>query len=260
MTRIAHALASVVLVATLATLAACGGGGGADSSSSSGTGSGGGATGGSSAGTTPVTPGPVPALGATRQGEGTFYVEATGDGSCMFGSSPGDMLIAAMNAPDYSGANVCGEFAEVTGPKGKVTVRIVDRCPECKSGDLDFSPQAFDRIADRSAGRVPITWKVVAGDVQGPVSYRYKEGSSQFWVAIQVRNHRVPVTKLEILPAGASSWIDVARAEYNYFIHPTPIAAGPLQVRVTALTGATVQNILPAPQGGLVVTGTAQFP
>lgn len=242
------------LVATFAfALAACGGGSGGSATES-----------GSSApapapANSPAPAGPPPALGATRQGEGTYYVEATGDGSCMFGPSPDDMMIAALNTPDWSNAASCGGFAEVTGPRGSVTVRIVDRCPECKSGDLDFSPQAFDRIAERSAGRVPISWKLVAGEVQGPIQYRYKEGSTRFWVAIQVRNHRVPVAKLEILPAGASTWIEATRAEYNYFIHPNPITAGPLQVRVTALTGATVQNILPEPQGGLVVVGTAQF-
>lgn len=242
-------------------LAACGGGGGGGDSSVAA------ASTGSSAGPTPA-PSSAPAagsasplaLGATRTGEGTYYAEATGDGACLFGPSPEDMMIAALNAPDWASAAACGAFAEVTGPKGTAIVRIVDRCPECKSGDLDFSPQAFDRIADRGAGRVPITWRIVAGEVSGPVQYRYKEGSTRFWTAIQVRNHRVPVAKLEILPAGASAWIEAARADYNYFIHPDPIAAGSLQVRVTALTGATVLNILPEPQGGLVVSGTAQFP
>jgi expansin len=199
------------------------------------------------------------ALGVTYRGEGTFY-DANGSGNCSFEPSPNDLMVAAMNTQDYAGSAVCGEFVEITGPKGKVVVRITDRCPECKPGDIDLSAQAFERIAEPVAGRVPIAWQVVAGDVQGPVSYRYKEGSTQFWIAIQVRNHRLPITKLEILPTGSTTWIDTTRMDYNYFVHPTPIAPGPLQARVTALGGATVQNMLPAPQGGLVVGGTAQFP
>jgi expansin (peptidoglycan-binding protein) len=169
-------------------------------------------------------------------------------------------MVAAMNHVDYAGSAACGEFVEVTGPNGTVTVRITDQCPECAAGDIDLSEQAFAAIADPAAGRVPIRWQVVEGDVTGPVQYRYKEGSSRYWVAIQVRNHRVPVSRLEILPAGSADWIEVARTDYDYFVYPTPIASGPLQVRVTALTGATLQDTLPEPQGGLVLDGAAQFP
>ena len=141
-----------------------------------------------------------------------------------------------------------------------ITVRITDQCPECKTGDLDLSESAFARIADPVAGRVPIRWHVVPGDVTGPVSYRYKEGSSRWWVAIQVRNHRLPITGLEIKPSGSADWIAVARTDYNYFVHPSAIATGPLQVRITALGGATLIDTLPEPSDGVVVAGAGQFP
>lgn len=168
-------------------------------------------------------------------------------------------MIAAMNHTDYAGSAACGEYVAVTGPKGKVTVRIVDRCPECKPGDIDLSEQAFAKIADMSAGRVPISWYVVAGDTTGTVSYRYKEGSTIYWHGIQVLNHRLPITKLEIRPSSTSNWVQVNREEYNYFIYPAAIAPGPLQVRITGLGGATLLQTLPEPQGGLVVTGSGQF-
>lgn len=201
----------------------------------------------------------VRALSPTYQGEGTFY-GATGQGNCSYDPSPSDLMIAAMNHSQYAGSAACGEFVEVTGPKGKVTVRIVDQCPECKPGDIDLSTQAFAKIADPVAGRVPISWFVVPGNVSGPVSFRYKEGSTRWWTAIQVRNHRLPITRLEIKPTGSSTWINVSRTDYNYFVYPTPIPSGPVQVRVTALGGATLQQQLPEPQGGLVVPGTGQFP
>lgn len=200
------------------------------------------------------------ALSATSTGEGTFY-GATGQGNCSYDPVPaGQRLIAAMNLTDYAGSAACGEYVTVTGPKGTVTVRITDKCPECKPGDIDLSEEAFPKIADPVAGRVPISWYVVRGDVSGPVSFRYKEGSTRWWTAIQVLNHAVPITKLEILPSGASAWITVPREDYNYFVYTTPIAAGPLQVRITGLTGATLQQQLPEPAGGLVVQGTGQFP
>lgn len=198
-------------------------------------------------------------LGVSRSGEGTYYA-ATGDGACSFGPSPNDLMVAAMNQTDFAGSAACGAYVRLTGPNGTIVVRIVDKCPECKPGDVDLSAQAFALIANPAAGRVPISWQFVAGDVQGPVTYKYKEGSHEFWQAILVRNHRVPVAKLEILPSGATNWITLNRADYNYFIHPATVPNAPLQVRVTAVTGATVQNMLPAPQSGIEVGGTAQFP
>src|SRR5262249_2810433 len=64
-----------------------------------------------------------------EHGIATYYA-ATGDGACLFGPSPGDLMVAAMDAPEYDYAAVCGEYVHVTGPKGAVTVRIVDLCPE----------------------------------------------------------------------------------------------------------------------------------
>lgn len=237
--------ARIALLLAAAGLAACGGGGG------------------DAAAPAPA-PAPAPAgggtpLSAVRSGEGTFY-GATGAGNCSFDPSPQDLMVAAMNQSDYAGAAACGEFVAVTGPKGSVTVRIVDRCPECASGDIDLSAEAFARIAEPAAGRVPITWQVVAGDVQGPVRYRFKEGSTRFWTAIQVRNHRLPISALAIRPAGAADWIEVPRAEYNYFVHPSEIAPGGLQVRVTAMGGAVLIDSLPEPAGGLETAGQAQFP
>ena len=110
-----------------------------------------------------------------------------------------------------------------------------------------------------AAGRVPVTWQIVAGPVTGPVAYRYMESSSRFWTAIQVRNHRLPITKLEIMPKNHTDWINVERRAYNYFVHSTPIPAGPVRVRVTALTGATLLDTLPEPQSDLLVQGDAQF-
>ena len=60
-------------------------------------------------------------------------------GACSFDPSPDDLLVAAMNGAEYDNAAWCGAYVHVTGPKGAVTVRIVDLCPGCKAGDLDLS-------------------------------------------------------------------------------------------------------------------------
>lgn len=199
---------------------------------------------------------PVPTFGEIHSGEATYY-RATGKGNCSFDASD-DLMVAAINTRDYAAAAMCGAYIAVSGPGGSVTVRVVDRCPGCGQGGLDLSRQAFERIAAPGAGRVRVTWQIVAGPVAGPVAYQYMDGTTRYWTAIQVRNHRWPVAALEILPTGAADWIRVERRAYNYFVHSKPIAAGPLRVRLTALTGATLEDDLPEPAGGLV-EGAAQF-
>jgi expansin (peptidoglycan-binding protein) len=93
-------------------------------------------------------------------GEATYYA-ADGTGACGFKASPNDLNVAAMNKSQY-GKSWCGQCVLVAGPKGTVKVRIVDLCPGCAHGDLDLSEQAFTAIASLSAGRVKITWHVVA--------------------------------------------------------------------------------------------------
>lgn len=199
----------------------------------------------------------APPLGQDQTGDGTYY-DATGAGACSFDPTPNDLDVAAMNAPQFAGSAVCGECVAITGPKGSVTVRVVDLCPECKSGDLDLSQSAFAKIADVSAGRVKITWHVVACAVTGSVAYRFKEGSSQYWTAIQVRNHKLPVTKLEWQKSGA--WQDVPRESYDYFVIAGGVGTtGSFQVRVTSIDGQVLTDTLPSVQAGQTVDGAAQF-
>ncbi|KAI9316449.1 RlpA-like double-psi beta-barrel-protein domain-containing protein-containing protein, partial [Dichotomocladium elegans] len=87
-----------------------------------------------------------------------------GVGSCGKDNSDSE-LVAALNAPQMGSSgnpnnnSNCGRKARVKGPKGSVTVTIVDTCPPCKKGDLDLSPAAFAKIADFAKGRVAISWQ-----------------------------------------------------------------------------------------------------
>ncbi len=195
---------------------------------------------------------------ATFTGDGTYY-NADGSGNCSFDASPNDLMVAAMNDPDYAGSALCGACATVTGPKGQVTVRIVDRCPECKHGDLDLSPQAFGKIADMSAGRVSISWQLVACDVTGPIQYKFKEGSNQWWSAVQIRNHRYAIDKLEFKD-DSGKYVSVARESYNYFVQSSGMGPGPYTFRVTDVFGHTLEDTGIAFVEGGVKDGKAQFP
>ncbi len=195
---------------------------------------------------------------APGAGEATYY-DATGAGNCSFAPSPDDLLVAAMNVIDYGTAAWCGGCIEVTGPTGVVTVRIVDKCPGCAKGDVDLSREAFELISPLSAGRVPITWREVACNVSGPVAYQHKDGTSEFYTAIQIRNHRYPIAKLESRDANGA-WEAIPRVDYNYFVPADGLGPGPYALHVTDTRGHVLED-LAIPFGELETNpGAAQFP
>lgn len=194
-----------------------------------------------------------------KQGIATYYA-ATGDGNCSFGPSPDALDVTALNFPEYAGSAACGTCIKVTGPKGEVTVRVVDSCPECEEHHLDLSKEAFAKIAEIKAGRVDITYQAVSCNVTGNVQYVFKDGSSKWWTAIQLRNHRLPIAKLEYKKD--DGWVSMTRADYNYFLAEDGVGDQPkgLRVRVTAVDGQTLEDTLPGtitPEA--VTTGAAQF-
>ncbi|GJE91509.1 RlpA-like double-psi beta-barrel-protein domain-containing protein-containing protein [Phanerochaete sordida] len=103
----------------------------------------------------------------THSGDGTFY--ATGLGACGITNDDGDHIAAASHVlfdsfPGYKGGNpnanpICGRKATAKYQGKSVTVTITDRCEACKEWDLDFSPAAFDKLADEGVGRLHgVTW------------------------------------------------------------------------------------------------------
>ncbi len=200
---------------------------------------------------------PVP-FGPTFSGEGTYYFNNSGGiETCMFDFEWGPRFIAAvnnsqfnafqMNGQTYPPATLCGAYAEVTGPAGTVIVRLVNRCPECAYGDLDLSPDAFDQIAERIQGRVPITWRLLSVPVSEPLIFRYKEGSSRYWTAVQVRKLPHPVVQMEVLQNG--EYLPMTRQFYNYFTR-SGVSPGRPTFRVTDIFGnqVIVTSEIPLPE------------
>eukprot|EP00667_Euglena_gracilis_P006861 EG_transcript_6930 len=193
----------------------------------------------------------LPTLSTNYTGDGTYY-GATGAGACSYDASPTDLMVAALNAPQWATAGWCGACARVTGPKGTITVRIVDLCPECHAGDLDLSLEAFVLIADQVQGRVRISWQFVACSTVGPLSYRFKDGSSQWWMGVQVLNSPLPVGNLELLQG--ASYVPLVPQAYNYYTTSSAPGAGPFTFRVTTRDG---QQLL---QPGVALAPTAVVP
>jgi expansin (peptidoglycan-binding protein) len=224
-----------------------------------GSGSGGAGAGAGAGGSTATTGPGIPAACVDpidHAGDATFYA-ADGSGNCSFAPT-GDLMIGAMNHVDYADSAACGACAHVVGPSGEVTVRIVDQCPGCAEGDIDLSPEAFAKLADTSLGRVPMTWKYVACDVTGPLVYHFKEGSNQWWTAVQIRSSRYAIATLELQKDG--QYVSVDRLDYNYFVADAGMGPGPYAFRVTDVKGQVVEDVgIPFVEAG-DAPGASQLP
>jgi expansin (peptidoglycan-binding protein) len=179
-------------------------------------------------------------FGVVEDGLATYY-DATGEGACSFDASPSDLDVVALDSRQYQTAAWCGACVRVDGPTGSVKVRVVDKCPTCESRThVDLSKSAFAKIADISAGRVPVKWQFVPCAVTGPIAYHFKEGSNAYWSAIQIRNHRMPIKSVEAKLSGA--WVGLTRADYNFFLYEKGHGPGPYQLRVTSIEGKSVED------------------
>lgn len=194
---------------------------------------------------------------ATHSGEATYY-DADGSGNCSFPATPNDLMVGAMNAVDYANSAVCGSCVRIDGPAGSVDVRIVDQCPECPQGDIDLSPEAFAQIAAIELGRVPIEWTYIPCPVDGPIVYHFKDGSNQWWTAVQIRNHRHAIERFEVRDGEA--WVEVPRVDYNFFVKDDGMGEGPFRFRVTDVLGNVVEDDGIPLLDDADAPGTTQFP
>ncbi|KIK93652.1 hypothetical protein PAXRUDRAFT_828753 [Paxillus rubicundulus Ve08.2h10] len=102
----------------------------------------------------------------TQGGQGTYY--ETGLGACGITNTDTQYIAAVSHLlfdayPGYDGVNpndnpVCNQKVTATYQGKSVQVTITDRCTGCALTDLDFSPAAFDGLADPSLGRIAISW------------------------------------------------------------------------------------------------------
>lgn len=200
--------------------------------------------------------------GTIHTGEGTFYGGGYVGGCAMLDPVSTDYWIVAMNLADYNDGQLAGAYLEVTGELGTINMLVTDLLPEGKKGDLDLYVDAFPLIAPVEKGRVPVSWKIVPLDTaeDAPVCYKYKEGTTEFWCGVQVRNHRYPITKLEYLGENGE-FIEIKRRPYNYF-ESMDMGKGPFTFRITDIYGQVVidENIPLSTDDTEIIPGHVQFP
>ncbi|KAJ8521431.1 hypothetical protein ONZ45_g1839 [Pleurotus djamor] len=73
----------------------------------------------------------------------------------MFDAVPGA-------GPNPNKNPICGQRVRATYKGKSVEVRITDRCVGCAPTDLDFSPAAFNKLADFALGRIDgVQWHFI---------------------------------------------------------------------------------------------------
>lgn len=200
-------------------------------------------------------------MNTVHTGDGTFYGGGYEGGCAMLDPiSKDDCWIVAMNLADYNTAQLAGAYIEVTGELGTIEMFVSDLLPEGKKGDLDLYVDAFPLIAPVEKGRVPVSWHIIPlySAENAPVKFVFKEGSSEFWCGVQVRNHRYPITKLEYLSKDGE-FVEVPRRNYNYF-ESREYGAGPFTFRITDIYGhVIIEENIPLVLDE-IVDGENQFP
>ena len=198
--------------------------------------------------------------GPIYSGDGTAYGNITQGGNCLFPKDPkdeyyNDMMFAALNHDQYfddMGCGLCALVVSPSNPYKPIRVRIIDQCPECEHGSLDFSDKAFKELTNMFPSRVKITWALIPCDVEilnypplveanSEIKFKFKSGSTIHWFEVQVFYTKYPVSLVEMEING--EFYELERKAYNYWAKKEDdeidIGEGPYTFRVT-LADSTV--------------------
>ena len=189
--------------------------------------------------------------GPIYSGDGTAYGDSKNGGNCLFPKEEyySDMMYAALNHDQYMddmGCGLCAVVVSTSNPYNPIRIRVIDQCPECEHGSLDFSDKAFKALTNMDPARVKITWALIPCDIDileypallekdSEIKFKFKIGSNQNWFQVQVFNTRYPVSLVEMKIN--EEFIEMERERYNYWArnedNEVDVGEGPYTFRVT---------------------------
>ncbi|KAG6604685.1 Carbohydrate-binding protein [Phytophthora cinnamomi] len=183
------------------------------------------------------------------EGDGTSYTLGdVSDGNCNFMSAipTASTNYAALNNDQWDDLANCGRCAEVscvddqcTDQSATAIVQILDRCPECSSGDLDLSPTVFKNITGSDPSRLTIRWRFVDCPNPGTIEVCLKTGSNGYYVAVQPTNTLVGV---ETVTINGESTTMVDSAYYYLITSTSEVDLTSVKVSITSIEGETVEG------------------
>lgn len=199
-------------------------------------------------------------------GEGTQYggVAGSNGGNCGIYVEEDDFLHCAMNHTQYDSSYACGACVRVFGPLGELTVKVVDRCPECKHGDIDFSTEAFIRLAQLKDGRIPIKWQFVPCEEVENIKVKFEEGTSQYYFKAIFYDIKYRINQLAYQRSDGS-FVPIHREMYNYYVENAGIdedksKIGPYTFRLISSEGDTIVTQPIEYEAGVEIDLGVQFP
>jgi len=89
-------------------------------------------------------------------GQGTYFLD--GLGACGEWSKPSDFIVA-LNTCQYDGGAYCHKQLVIHAQGRSTTATVMDECPTCGCGSLDFSQGLFEFFADLGVGVLDISWQ-----------------------------------------------------------------------------------------------------
>ena len=203
--------------------------------------------------------------GPIYSGDGTAYGMITHGGNCLFPKEEyyAEFMFAALNHDQYfddMGCGTCALVVSTSNPNKPVRVRIIDQCPECEHGSLDFTDKAFKLLTGMDPARVKITWALIPCDIDIPdypalvekdsdIKFQFKTGSSQFWFQVLVFNTKYPVALVEVDMNG--KFVEMKREAHNYWSKPEGNVGDSFNFRVTladssVILAKNVKMVVPA--------------
>ncbi|KAJ3908548.1 RlpA-like double-psi beta-barrel-protein domain-containing protein-containing protein [Lentinula edodes] len=90
----------------------------------------------------------------------TYY--ADGLGACGQTNQPGDFIVA-LNSAQYNGGQYCFQMITITVGGKTTQAQIMDECPGCPYGGLDFSEGLFQYFASLDEGVLTGSWNFDSG-------------------------------------------------------------------------------------------------
>nr|UPT50364.1 expansin-like protein EXLX7 [Phytophthora infestans] len=183
------------------------------------------------------------------EGDGTTYTlggVSAGNCNLMSWNSIAPTNYAALNNEQWDNLGNCGRCALVScsdeaceDQTASSIVQIVDRCPECKYGDLDLSPSVFKTITGSDPSRLSIRWEFVDCPRPETLKICLKSGSNGFWIAVQPTNAVIGVKSVRINGNVASM---ISGAYYYLITSSSEVDLTAVDVALTSIKGQVIEG------------------
>ena len=183
------------------------------------------------------------------RGDGTAYsdsVNNTGTGfacSYRYLNTKFSNYFAAINHEQWADGATCGRCVKARCVDSRckvqnedVLVQVVDLCPECKKGDVDFSFGAYKDITGMWPHRLTIEWEWAscAPEIEGNIRFDPKDGINKFWQAFYLSNTRYPIKQVKL------NGQVLSRSPFNFYINGGMMPDGESTLELTADSGAII--------------------